>query len=88
MFQNIFKIQAMMTEIQTRSQIVRRIQKIPIDKLKELDDFIIQLEQKSSSKKNVLSFAGSWASIDDSVMIDFTDNLVTNRQRNRQRIDE
>ena len=35
----------MITDIQRRVQIVRKINRIPVDKLKELDDFVSGLEE-------------------------------------------
>ena len=78
----------MITDAQRRNQILRRISQIPKDRLKELDEYISNLEQEKNIKKKTLSFAGAWQDIDDSVFNDLTKNLITNRRKNRQRIDE
>lgn len=78
----------MITDAQRRNQILRRISQIPKDKLKELDEYISNLEQEKNIKKKTLSFAGAWKDIDDSVFDDLTKNLITNRRKNRHRIDE
>lgn len=78
----------MITDIQRRNQILRRVSRIPKDKLKELDEYISTLENESEKKKRTLSFAGAWKDIDDSVLDDFTEKLISNRQKNRKRIDE
>lgn len=78
----------MITDRQIRNKILRKIRRIPSDKLKDLDDFISKLGEKSEDKSKVLSYAGSWRDIDDSTFQDFTDNLIRNRQRNKRRIDE
>ena len=77
----------MITDTQRRNQILRRISRIPKDRLKELDDYVSKLEQEKNNKKKTLSFAGAWQDIDNSVFDDLTDNLINNRQKNRRRID-
>jgi len=76
----------MITDTQRRNQILRRISRIPKDKLKELDDYISKLERNISKKSKTLSFAGSWIDIDESVFKDFTADLIDNRNKNRRRI--
>jgi hypothetical protein len=78
----------MITDTQRRNQILRRISRIPKDKLKELDEYVSKLEQEISKKSNTLSFAGAWEDMDNSTFDDLTKNLVSNRQKNRRRIDE
>jgi hypothetical protein len=78
----------MITDIQKRNQILRRISRIPKDKLKELDEFVSKLEHDISQKNRTLSFAGAWKDIDESAFDDLTENLISNRQKNRRRIDE
>ena len=78
----------MITDTQRRNQIVRKINRIPVDKLKELDDFVSKLEEDLTQKSKTLSFAGSWKDIDDTLFNDLTSDLISNRQRNRRRIDE
>lgn len=67
---------------------MRKIFRVPSDKLEELDDFVSKLEQNIDKKSNTLSFAGSWQNIDDSIFNDLTENLINNRQANHSRIDE
>ena len=49
----------MMTATQIRSQLIRRIQRIPSNKLIELDEMVSRLEQTPSNKDKNLSFAGA-----------------------------
>lgn len=77
-----------MTEIQSRNQIIKRISRIPKDKLKELDEYVSKLEHEIGRKNKTLSFAGAWQDIDDSVFEDLTGKLISNRQKNKSRIDE
>lgn len=78
----------MKTENQIRSQIIRQLNKMSTKKLKELQKFLSELEQDSGKQSKVLSYAGAWNDIDDSVMEDLTDNLIANRQKNRRRFDK
>jgi hypothetical protein len=78
----------MITDTQRRMQILRKVNRIPVDKLKELDEFVSKLEEGIVTKSKALSFAGSWRDIDDTVFDELTNNLISNRQRNRRRIDE
>jgi len=56
----------MITDTQQRNQILRRISRIPKEKLQELDDFVATLEQENSNKQMTLSLAGAWNDIDNS----------------------
>ena len=76
----------MITDTQRRNQIMKRISKIPHDKLQELDEYVSKLEQGISKSAKTLTFAGAWKDIDDSVFNELTDNLISNRQKNRGRI--
>ena len=78
----------MIIDTQIRNLILRRISRIPKDKLRELDEYVSKLEQGVSKKSRVLSFAGAWKDIDDSTFDDLTKNLINNRQKNKRRIDE
>ncbi|MBN2348645.1 MAG: hypothetical protein JXJ22_07410 [Bacteroidales bacterium] len=78
----------MINDTQKRNQILRKIYRIPSEKLEELDDFVSRLEQDINKKSKVMSFAGAWQNLDDSVFKDLTENLISNRQKNKRRIDE
>ena len=67
---------------------MQRIQRIPIDKLKELNDYVAKLEQSINKKEKILSFAGTWEHIDENIFDQLTENLIANRERNKSRIDE
>jgi len=75
----------MMTATQIRSQLIRRIQRIPSNKLIELDEMVSRLEQTPSQKDKNLSFAGAWENIDLETFDNLTVNLIENRQRNKRR---
>ena len=78
----------MITDTQIRHQLIRKINRIPADKLKELDDFVSRLGYDTIRKSKTLSFAGSWIDIDDTLFHDLTDDLIANRQKNRRRKNE
>lgn len=70
----------MITETQIRSLLIRRIQRIPSNKLNELSQLITKLELTSSNKEKKLSFAGAWANIDSETFNNLTENLIEKRQ--------
>lgn len=75
----------MITDTQKRSQLIRRIQRIPSNKLNELDQLISKLEESTSRKDKNLTYAGAWKDIDQETFDNLTVNLVEKRQRNRRR---
>jgi hypothetical protein len=75
----------MITDTQKRSQLIRRIQRIPSNKLNELDQLISKLEASTSRKDKNLTYAGAWKDIDQETFDNLTVNLVEKRQRNRRR---
>lgn len=75
----------MMTETQIRSQLIRRIQRIPSYKLNELSELVTKLELTSSKKVDNLSYAGAWSNIDTETFNDLTESLIDHRQRNNRR---
>ncbi len=78
----------MISDTQIRDQLIRRINRIRADKLRQLDDYAAKLEESINNKEKILSFAGAWENIDDDLFYDFTDKLIDRRQRNKRRIDE
>ena len=78
----------MITDKQRKNQILRRIQKMPPDKIRELDEFMSKLEQETPKKKKILSYAGSWSDLDESTFEDLTKNLIEKRKKNKRRFEE
>ncbi len=78
----------MISDTQIRDQLIRRIQRIRADKLRQLEEYAAKLEENINNKEKILSFAGAWEDIDDDLFNDFTDKLITRRQSNKRRIDE
>ena len=79
------KIQTM-TEAQIRTRILRRISRVPKERLKELDEFVLSLQKQQDHKNKTLSYAGAWKDIDEDIFNSFTSKLIQRRKRNRQRI--
>lgn len=78
----------MITDKQRKNQILRRIQKLPPDKIKELHEFMDQLEQETPKKKKILSYGGAWSDMDESAFDDLTENIISRRQKNKRRFEE
>ncbi len=70
----------MITDTQRRMQILRKVNRIPVDKLKELDEFVSKLEEGIVTKSKALSFAGSWRDIDDAVFNELLNDSEFHRQ--------
>ncbi len=77
----------MPTDTFIRNNILRRIQRLPSGKLIELKKFVDKLDQTSFSKSEILSFAGSWSEIEESIFVDFTDELISKRKLNKRRFE-
>ena len=78
----------MISESQIRNHLLRRIYRIPLEKLKEISDFVSKIEEKAVNKQKVLSYAGAWKNLDDSIFQDLTRDLIKNRQRNKRRFND
>lgn len=78
----------MITNTQIRNQILKKIQRIPADRLRELEVFVSKLEETSNKKAINLSFSDAWENIDDDLFSELTDNLIDKRQRTKRRINE
>jgi hypothetical protein len=78
----------MITDTQKRQQIVQKIYKLPFEKLKEVESLILKLSIDSKLKAKNLSYAGAWKDIDDSIIDEFTTQLIHKRQINNRRMNE
>lgn len=67
-------------------KIIERINTLSTDKLKNVDEFINQLEVETDHTQKTLSFAGAWKDMDEELFKDLTDKLHTNRQEGEDRI--
>ena len=75
----------MTTETLIRKQIIRQVQRILVNKLKELRKYLDKLEQETSKKSKVLSYAGVWEKIDEDIFKEFTDDLIARREKTHRR---
>jgi hypothetical protein len=78
----------MITETKIRDKILKRINRIPVEQLTEVEKYLKMLESQNTKKKKILSYAGSWKDLDDEVFRQFTNELITRRQENKRRNDE
>lgn len=78
----------MLEDTQIRQMILRKIRRIPSNKLNDVNDYLNKLEQTTENTSKILSYAGSWNNIDESAFDELTDNLIPNRRKNSRRFDE
>lgn len=78
----------MLKDTQIRSKILRKIQRIPFDRLKEIVDFVSKLESPTNKKEINLSYAGAWKNIGDDTFESLTDDLIKRRRHNKRRVNE
>lgn len=78
----------MITDTEIRSQLIRRIRRIPTNRLKELNELVDRIEHTTPKKDKNLSYAGTWTDIDSEALNNLTENLIDNRQRNKRRYDQ
>jgi len=78
----------MIADNQIRQQILRKIRRIPSNRLKVLNEYLSKLEQSTEKKSKIISYAGSWNNLEESAFNELTDNLIKNRNKNSRRFDE
>ena len=78
----------MIADSQIRQQILRKIRRIPSNKLNDLNEYLSKLEQTTENASKILSYAGSWNNIDETAFDELTGNLIINRNKNSRRFDE
>ncbi len=62
----------------------KRIQKLTVEKLQTLEEYVSHLEKGTSSKNDILSFAGIFSDLD--LPEELTTDLHENRKRGSSRI--
>ncbi|MCF8234058.1 MAG: hypothetical protein K9G67_01430 [Bacteroidales bacterium] len=70
-----------MTDTQLRIRILYKIFKLSADKLQNVDDYLSQFTEENSEKSKSSSYAGIWSDLDESIVNEFTEKLIINRQR-------
>ena len=69
-----------MRQLDIKTKIIDRLENFSANKLEDVWNFIDHLEEENANKKNLLSFAGTWKDIDDSLFEDLTTNLISRRK--------
>lgn len=77
-----------MAETKKRNQILKRIERIPVEHLSDIEKYLKTLEAKNTRKSKVLSYAGVWKDLDDNIFQEFTEELIARREENKWRSDE
>ena len=77
-----------MNELLLRQKLFKIIRKVPSNKLSDVLEYITSLEKDIEKQSKVLSYAGSWESIEDSAFDELTKDLISNRSRNTRRHNE
>jgi hypothetical protein len=67
-----------------RKNLVKKIQSLPADKLKQVDALLNDIEKNVTSKETTLSLAGSWKKMDDEFLNSLTSELHNNRNNDRE----
>jgi hypothetical protein len=67
-----------------RNNLMRKIERLPADKLTEIDNLLQKIESQFKSKEKTLQLAGAWKDLDDDLFIDLTEKLHDNRAKDRQ----
>ncbi len=67
-----------------RNNLIRKIQRLSMDKLTEISDLLSKIENQFKSKDKTLKLAGSWKDMDKDVFNDLTEKLHDNRAKDRQ----
>lgn len=62
-----------------REQIKEKIEHLPSEKLADILDFLAKIDDQEQHVREILSFAGSWESLDEEVLNDLTVGLHKNR---------
>ena len=73
-----------MTTKQLKERLIKRIENLSPEKLKDLSRFLESLETENNKIK-VLTFAGSWANLDGETFEELTEKLKNRRKSNRTR---
>lgn len=72
----------MNSQSKLRNNLIRKIQRLSIERLREISKQITSNEGKSSKEKT-LALAGSWNNLDEDIIQDFTSNLHQKRSIDR-----
>jgi len=74
------------TKNKIKYKLIKRINSMSNDKLRNLEDFMNQLESGKNTRDEILSFAGALKSMDPEFFRELTDDLHLNRKAGLSRI--
>lgn len=74
------------TKNKIKNKLIKRINSMSSDKLKNLEDFMNQLESEKNTRDEIISFAGALKNMDPEFFRDLTDDLHSNRKAGPDRI--
>lgn len=74
----------MLRNKEMRKKIIKRIEKIPEEKLDDVWKLLRNLENEDRKESQVLAYAGCWKDIDSEILDDLTINLGKRRLQNRR----
>lgn len=74
----------MLKEKEIRKRILKRIEKMPVDKLDNVWKLLKNIENQNKNKADILSYAGCWKDIDQELFDDLTINLGERRLQDRR----
>jgi len=69
-----------------KNRIIKRISRLPKEKLESVEEFIEQIESKQPT--DIMSYVGMWKHMDDEFIKDLTINLPFRRSLDKNRINE
>ncbi|MDX1666999.1 MAG: hypothetical protein R3350_07210 [Saprospiraceae bacterium] len=69
----------MTAEQRIKEEIQEKIEHIPTERLIDVLDFLIKIEEEEQHIQEILSFAGMWQDLDQEVVDDLTTDLHKNR---------
>lgn len=67
-----------------RNSLVRKLQRLPTDKLSEVNELLGKIENQLRSKDKTLQLAGSWKDVEDDFFTEMVEKLHRNRSQDRQ----
>jgi hypothetical protein len=74
------------TKNKIKDKLIKRINSMSSDKLRNLEDFMNQLESEKNTGDEILSFAGALKNMDPEFFRDLIDDLHSNRKAGLSRI--
>jgi hypothetical protein len=66
-----------------RNGLIRKVQKLPMEKLTEITNLLEKIENQVKSKEKTLALAGAWKDLNEEIFVELTDKLHINRANDR-----